>query len=108
MCQELVSNFNTVNKAKMAEETLLRFQLLDDDQMQDLLTARTPKRVHEIIHNFFFQNRSSRPIVSSSAKILPVEIAHVPITAISYRSAMHWPLRTHAKLVNVLITRDSN
>ena len=39
MCEELVGNFSTANKAKMAEETLPRFQLLDDDQMQDLLTA---------------------------------------------------------------------
>ena len=80
----------------MAEETLPRFQLLDDDQMQDLLTARTPKRVREILHNNLVGlDSSSRP----SAKILPVEIAHIP---------MHWPLRTHAKLVDVLITRDSN
>ena len=39
MCEELVGNFKP--KAKMAEETLPRFQLLDDDQMQDLLTAGT-------------------------------------------------------------------
>ena len=58
MCEELVGIFSTAiyldsNKAKMAVETLPRFQLLDEDQMRDMLTARTPKRVREIFHNFF-------------------------------------------------------
>ena len=50
---------NSKPKAKMAEETLPRFQLLDDDQMQDLLTVRTQKRYVKF-SIIFFQNRSSR------------------------------------------------
>ena len=36
----------------MAEETLSRFQLLDDDQLQDMINSdesKNPKRVREIL-----------------------------------------------------------
>ena len=37
----------------MAEETLSRFQLLDDDQLQDMINSadsKNTKRVREILH----------------------------------------------------------
>ena len=41
------------NKVKMAEETLSRFQLLDDDQLQDMINSadsKNTKRECEILH----------------------------------------------------------
>ena len=68
MCEELVGNFSTAisivlnskPKAKWLKKLSQDFNFLIDDQMQDLLTVRTPKGYLKF-SIIFFQNRSSRP-----------------------------------------------
>ena len=68
----------------MAKETLSRFQLLDDDQLQGLINSadsKNTKRVREILHKNIEIKIVGCLIAHSvlCAKILPIEIAHIHI-----------------------------